>query len=82
MTAMDSDAPHMPMVVGLDLSRAQEVISSTIADPQVSIEHSDTDVVPPGTVFVQWPRAGVHVSRGSQIRLTVSARPTAGDLDE
>jgi len=70
----------MPMVVGLDLSTAREVISSVITDAQVSIEHRDTDVVPPGTVFVQWPASGLHVSPGCQIRLTVSTRPTAEDL--
>jgi beta-lactam-binding protein with PASTA domain len=70
----------MPMVVGLDLSMAREVISSAITDPQVSIEYKDTDVVPPGTVFVQEPPAGRHISPGSQIRLTVSTRPTAEDL--
>jgi beta-lactam-binding protein with PASTA domain len=66
------------MVVGLDLSTAREVISSAITDPQVSIEYKDTDVVPPGTVFVQRPASGLHVSPGSQIQLTVSTRPTAG----
>jgi len=78
MTAMQSGTPHMPMVVGLDLPTAREVISSVLADPQVSIEHRDTDVVPPGRVFVQQPPAGVHVSPRSQIQLTVSTRPTAG----
>ena len=70
----------MPMVVGLDLSMAREAISSAITDPQVSVEYKDTDVVPSGTVFVQQPPTGRHVSPGSQIRLTVSTGPTAGDL--
>jgi beta-lactam-binding protein with PASTA domain len=82
MTAMESGTPHMPVVVGLDLPRAREVIGSAITDPQVSIEYKDTEAVPPGTVFVQRPAPGLHVSPGSHIRLTVSTRPTAGDPNE
>jgi beta-lactam-binding protein with PASTA domain len=80
MTTMESETPHMPMVLGLDPSAAREVIISVLTDPQISVEHRDTDVVPPGSVFVQKPPAGLHVSPGSQIRLTVSTGPTAGDL--
>lgn len=62
----------MPIVVGLDLSAAREVITSAMTDPQLSIEYRETDFVPPGRVFVQRPPAGVHVSPGSQIQLTIS----------
>jgi beta-lactam-binding protein with PASTA domain len=80
MTAMESDAPHMPSVIGMDLARARAVISSAIADRQVTIQYSDWDAVPPGTVFMQQPPAGWEVTPDTQIRLTVSARATAGDL--
>lgn len=78
MTAMESGLPRMPMVVGLNLSTAREAISSAITDPQVTVLHSYTDVVPPGMVFVQQPAAGDEVTPGSQIRVTVSTGPTAG----
>ena len=80
MTAMESGAPLMPSVVGMDLSRAREVISSVITDAQITIQYSDWDAVPSGTVWMQEPAAGLEVTPGRQIRLGVAAGPTAGDL--
>jgi beta-lactam-binding protein with PASTA domain len=80
MTAMESGAPLMPSVIGMDLSRAREVISSAITDAQVTIQYSDWDDVPSGTVWMQEPAAGLEVTPGRQIRLGVSTGPTAGDL--
>lgn len=45
----------MPMVVGLDLSRARAVINSAIANPQLTIQHRHTDIAPPGRAFTQQP---------------------------
>ena len=70
----------MPSVIGMDLSRAREVIGSAITDAQVTIQYSDWDAVPSGTVWMQEPAAGLEVTPGRQIRLTVSTGPTAGDL--
>jgi len=70
----------MPSVIGMNLSTAREVISSAITDPQVAIGYSDWDAVPPGTVLIQRPAPGLEVTPDSQIQLTVSTRPTAGDL--
>lgn len=80
ITAMESGAVRMPMVVGLHLPQARAVISSAIADSQLTIEYSDTGIAPPGTVWMQEPAAGLEVTPGRQIRLGVSTRPTAGDL--
>ena len=81
MTTMESGAPLMPMVIGLKLARAREVISSAITDAQVTIQYNDWDAVsPPGTVWMQEPAAGLEVTPGRQIRLDVSTGPTAEDL--
>jgi hypothetical protein len=80
MTAMESGAVRMPMVVGLNLSQAREVISSAVADPQLTIRHIDTGIAPPGMVTSQQPVPGLEVAPDTQIRLTVSSGPTAGDL--
>lgn len=68
----------MPMVVGMDLSKAREVISSAITDPQVTIQYSDLDAVPSGTVWMQEPAPGLEETPGRPIRLGVSTRLTAG----
>ena len=70
----------MPSVIGMSLSTAREVISSAITDPQVTSRYSDWDAVPPGTVLMQRPAPGLAVTPDSQVQLTVSIRPTAGDL--
>jgi beta-lactam-binding protein with PASTA domain len=80
MTTQESGAPLMPMVIGLKLARAREVISSAITDAQVTIQYSDWDAVPPGTVWTQEPHAGLEVTPGRQIRLGVATGPSAGDL--
>jgi len=80
MTTQESGAPRMPMVVGLDLSRAREVISSAIVEPQVTIQYSDLAVAPPGTVWMQEPAPGLEVTPDRQIRLGVTTGATAGDL--
>ena len=36
----------MPMVNGLELSKAQEVVRSAIADPRFTIQHSHTGTAP------------------------------------
>ncbi len=59
MTAMRSNAPRMPSVIGMNLAQAQAVISTAIADPQVTIQHSDPGKMPPGMVIGQRPAAGV-----------------------
>jgi beta-lactam-binding protein with PASTA domain len=73
MTAMESGTPQMPMVIGMELSRAQAVVRSAVADPRFTIQHNDTGTVPPGMVIAQRPRPGSEVTSGSQIWLTVSA---------
>jgi beta-lactam-binding protein with PASTA domain len=80
MTVAESGAPFMPMVLRLNLSRARKVITSAIADPQVTIQYSDATSVPPGTVFMHQPLAGREITPDSQIRITVSTRLTAEDL--
>ena len=79
MTAMESGAVRMPMVIGLNLSRARAMISSAIADPRLTIEYGDTGIAPPGTVTSQQPAPGLEVAPDTQIRLSVSTEPTAGD---
>ena len=51
MTAMESNAPRMPSVIGMNLAQARAVISTAIADPQVTIQHSAPGKVPPGMVL-------------------------------
>ena len=75
MTAMEPNAPRMPSVIGMNLAQAQAVISTAIADPQVTIQHSDPGRVPPGMVIGQRPAAGNEVASGSHIELTVSTKP-------
>lgn len=75
MTAMQSNAPRMPSVIGMNLAQAQAVISTAIADPQVTIQHSDPCKMPPGMVIGQRPAAGNEVASGSHIELTVSTHP-------
>ena len=79
MTAMESGAPHMPMVVGLQLARAQQHIRAVIAEPLLTVRHSDTRTAPPGMVIEQQPPPGREVTPGSEIRLTVCANPAATD---
>jgi len=64
----------------MDMSKAQEVISSAITDPQVIIQYSALDAAPSGTVWMQEPAAGLEVTPGRQIRLGVTTGPTAGEL--
>jgi beta-lactam-binding protein with PASTA domain len=71
---MESDAPRMPSVIGMNVAQAQAVISTVIADPQVTIQHSDPGKVPPSMVIGQRPAAGNEVASGSQIELTVSSK--------
>jgi len=75
MTGMESNAPRMPLVIGMNLAQAQAVIGATIADPQVTIQHSDSGTTPPGTVIGQRPVPGNAVASGSHIELEVSAEP-------
>jgi beta-lactam-binding protein with PASTA domain len=75
MTAMESNAPRMPSVIGMSLAQAQAVISTAIADPQVTIQHSDPGKVPHNMVIGQRPAAGNEVASGSHIELTVSTKP-------
>jgi beta-lactam-binding protein with PASTA domain len=75
MTAMESNAPRMPSVIGMNLARAQAVISTAIADPQVTIQHSDPGKVPLGLVIGQRPAAGNEVAAGGRIELTVATNP-------
>ncbi|MGH3210531.1 MAG: PASTA domain-containing protein, partial [Trebonia sp.] len=70
--AMESNAPRMPLVIGMNLAQAQAVISTAIADPQVTIQHSGSGRVPPGMVIGQRPAAGNEVASGGQVELTVS----------
>jgi beta-lactam-binding protein with PASTA domain len=72
---MESNAPRMPLVIGTKLARAQAVISTAVADPQVTIQHSDSGRVPPGIVIRQRPAAGNELASRSHIELTVSAEP-------
>lgn len=62
--------------MGMDLARARAVISAALADPQVTIEYSDLDQVPPGTVWSQRPPAGDEVGPDTHIELWVSRRVT------
>ena len=75
MTAMESSAPRVPSVIGMNLAQAQVVIGAAIADPQVTIQHSDSGKVPPGMVIRQRPAAGNGVASGSHIELTVPTEP-------
>ncbi len=75
MTAMESNAPRMPSVIGMSLAQAQAIISTAIADPQVTIQHSDPGKAPPSMVIGQRPAAGNEVASGSHIELTVSTKP-------
>lgn len=75
MTAMESSAPRMPSVIGMNLAQAQAVIGAAIAGPQVTIQHSDSGKVPPGMVIRQRPAAGNGLASGSHIELTVSTEP-------
>jgi beta-lactam-binding protein with PASTA domain len=65
----------MPSVIGMNLAQAQAVISMTVADPQVTIQHRGPGKAPPGTVIGQRPVAGNGVAAGSHIELTVSTEP-------
>jgi beta-lactam-binding protein with PASTA domain len=65
----------MPSVIGMNLAQAQAVISTAIADPQVTIQHRDPGKVPPGMLTGQRPAAGNEVASASHIELTVSTRP-------
>jgi beta-lactam-binding protein with PASTA domain len=78
MTAMESHAPRMPSVIGMNLAQAQAVISTAIADAQVTIQLSDPGKVPPSMVIGQRPAAGNEVTSGSHIELTVSTKPGRG----
>ncbi len=75
MTAMGSNAPRMPSVIGMSLAQAQAVISTALADPQVTIQYSDPGNVPVGLVIGQRPAAGNEVASGSHIELTVATKP-------
>jgi beta-lactam-binding protein with PASTA domain len=75
MAAMESNAPRMPSVIGLNLAQAQAVISAAIADPQVTTQQSDSSKVLPGLVIRQRPAAGSGVAPGGHIELTVSTGP-------
>jgi len=80
MTGMESNAPRMPSVIGMNLAQAQAVISATNA--QVTIQYRDADNVPSGTVFHQRPPAGYEVTPGSRIELAVATRQqSAGALE-
>jgi beta-lactam-binding protein with PASTA domain len=72
---MESNAPRMPSVIGMNLAQAQTVISVAIADPQVTIQHSDSGTIPPGMVIRQQPAAGNGVAAGIHIELTVAMKP-------
>jgi beta-lactam-binding protein with PASTA domain len=75
MTGMESNAPRMPLVIGMNQAQAQAVIGAAIADPQVTIQHSDPGTIPPGMVIGQRPAAGNGVASGSHIELTVATKP-------
>ena len=75
MTVMESNAPLMPSVIGMNLAQAQAIISTAVADPQVTIQHSDPGKVPTSMVIGQRPAAGNEVASGSHIELTVSTKP-------
>jgi beta-lactam-binding protein with PASTA domain len=75
MTAVESNAPRMPLVIGMNLARAQVVISTAIADPQVTVQYGDSGTMPPGTVIGQRPVPGNALASGSHIELTVSTAP-------
>ena len=75
MADMESNAPRMPSVIGMSVAQAQAVISTAVADPQVTIQHSDPGKVPHNMVIGQRPAAGNEVASGSHIELTVSTRP-------
>jgi beta-lactam-binding protein with PASTA domain len=64
----------MPSVIGMDLSRAREVISSAITDAHVTIQY-DLDAAPSGMVWMQEPAAGLEITPDRQIRLGVSTGP-------
>lgn len=80
VTAIKSGTLQMPMVIGLDLSRARAVLSSAIPDSRFKIRHGDATSASPSMVIAQQPPPGREVTSGSQIRLIVSTGPTAGDL--
>jgi beta-lactam-binding protein with PASTA domain len=75
MTAMEPNAPRMPLVIGMSLAQARVVITAAVADPQVAVQHSDQGKVPPGLVIGQRPAAGSEVAAGSDIELTVATNP-------
>jgi beta-lactam-binding protein with PASTA domain len=64
----------MPMVVGMLLDTAAAVISSAITDPDIVIEHQGAHMRP-NVVTAQRPLPGTQLEHGSQVTLTVSARP-------
>ena len=75
MTGMESNAPRMPSVIGMNLAQAQAVISAAIADSQVTVQHSDSGTIPPGMVIRQQPAAGNGAASDSHIELTVATKP-------
>jgi len=75
MADMESNAPRMPSVIGMNLAQAQAAIGAAIADPQVTLQHSDSGTIPQGMVIRQQPAAGNEVASGSHIELTVSTEP-------
>jgi beta-lactam-binding protein with PASTA domain len=72
MIGMESNAPRMPSVIGMNLAQAQAVISVTNAN--VTIQYRPSDNAAPGTVFHQRPPAGSEVRPGSGVELAVATR--------
>jgi beta-lactam-binding protein with PASTA domain len=66
------------MVVGLKLSVAKEVITSAVVGPQIDVQFV-SGPTPPGSVFAQEPVPWSLVMPGSEIRLTVSNKPSIDD---
>ena len=64
----------MPMVIGMLLDTAEAVISCAITDPDIVIEHEDAHLRP-NVVTAQRPLPGTQLEPGTQVTLTVSARP-------
>jgi hypothetical protein len=64
---------HMPMVIGLELSRARAMVRSAITDPRFTIQHRHTENgLPSGMVIDQQPPSGIEVPSDGLIWLTVS----------
>ena len=63
----------LPDVVGMPGERAVELL--TDAGYEVVTEHAPNDQYPPGTVLAQFPLARAAVTRGTEVTLTLAAKP-------